>query len=86
MRAKEKSFRKTDRNVYSDNHGQIIWDEHVKNNIFLKYIIIISFTKSTPSRRNNVDVHLNYHGKNCDTCGQQHCDRGAGNTSVHTSE
>ena len=39
-----------------------------KKQHFLK-IYHISFTKSTPSPRNNVDVHLNYHGKNWDTCG-----------------
>ena len=50
------------------NHGQIIWDEHVKNNIFKKYITYPS-QRRPPPPRNNVDVHLNYHGKNCDTCG-----------------
>ena len=54
--------------MYSDNHGQMIWDEHVKNNIFKKYITYPS-QRRPPPPRNNVDVHLNYHGKNCDTCG-----------------
>ena len=67
LHAKGENFGKTDHNVYSDNHGQILWDEHVKNNIFLK-IYNISFTKSTPSSRNNVDVHLNYYGNNYNTC------------------
>ena len=33
LHAKAENFRKTDRDVYSDYHGQNIWDEHVKNNI-----------------------------------------------------
>ena len=51
--------------LISFNHGQIIWDEHVKNNIFFNISHILH--KVDPLPRNNVDVHLNYHGKNCDT-------------------
>ena len=67
------------------NHGQIIWDEHLKT--FFKNIYHISFTKSTPSPRNDLDVAtLELSWQKLRYKWQQHCDRGAGNTSVHTSE
>ena len=67
LRAKAENFRKTDPDVYSDYHGQNIWDEHIKNNIFKKYITYQSQSQ-LPPLRNNVDVHLNYYGNNCNTC------------------
>ena len=83
MRAKGKHFRKTDRNVYSDNHGQIIWDEHVKNNIFKKYITYPSQSRPPPPETMLI---LELSWQKLRYMWQQHCDRGAGNTSVHTSE
>ena len=47
---------------------QTIMDKLSKKQHFLKYITYPSQSRPPPPQ-NNVDVHLNYHGKNCDTCG-----------------